>query len=211
MQRRRRAAAALGEIGVAGLGREPATGAVGERQRQLGHDDPTPEARVRVGVHDDHDRAGGVRGRDHRRAARVAELAALPGDRRHDGAVDGCDRIIGGGRVVDDRFHKCGTMRRSRRCPQMAAARSGRRTCHPVGGGKLEVIRRQRATARRDLADDRIADRPFEQRRTARDPLAQHVGETRQTHDRARRNRLATRVVDAAVGVHLRNQVGSHP
>ena len=61
------------------------------------------------------------------------------------------------------------------------------------------------------LAGDRVADRSVEQRRAAPDPLAQHVGETGQAHDRARRDRLATRVVDAAVGVHLRNQIGSHP
>ena len=55
VQRRRRPPAGGREVGVAGLGREPATGPVGEHEVVVGDDEAAAVARVGVGVHDDDD------------------------------------------------------------------------------------------------------------------------------------------------------------
>ena len=78
----------------------------------------------------------------------------------------------------------------------------------PLGCGRGEVVGAQRTAAGGHLPDNRITDRAGEQIGTEVDPLAQHVGEAGQSHDRAGCDRSAVGVVGAAFGMHLRNERG---
>jgi hypothetical protein len=118
---------------------------------------------------------------------------------------------VGGAGVVTGicsghRFEKRRTVGGSRCRPCLQPAHRALGASNPLGPGEREVSGRQHAAAPADRGDDGRAYRPGEEVLATGEELVDGLGQTGQTHERARGDRAAIGVVDGSVGVLLVHQ-----